>query len=171
MLLFSCNRNSIQNEIKSVLDKKLYFGQLENKILHGNNVCVLSDILLEYEYMYVVYLEDSCKPCYPKFVEWHNKFVDITIPDNFTVLFVIQGNNYDFFMQQVRAIQDVDSHFYVIMDPYSEFIGVNSKIPRWVIDASMLIESGNRIKLVGPPWMNNDMEDMFLKIVNRTIAK
>lgn len=166
MFLVSCQRNGMQKELQSIIGEKLYFGKLQNSTIHGNNVSLLSDILLRYDYVYVIYLEDNCKPCYPKFAEWQKKIVEMTIPDNFTVLFVIQGNNYEFFMHQVRELYNIDNEFCVIMDIYSEFIGVNSGIPRWIIDASILIDSEYRIRMVGVPWINDDMKELFLNKIN-----
>ncbi|NLP14370.1 MAG: hypothetical protein GX383_07885 [Clostridium sp.] len=36
----------------------------------------------------------------------------------------------------------------------------------WIIDASVLIDSENKIKMVGAPWANADMTELFYKTVN-----
>ncbi len=38
-------------------------------------------------------------------------------------------------------------------------------IPKWIIEASFLIDAANSIKMVGTPWINEDMTELFYKIV------
>ena len=51
------------------------------------------------------------------------------------------------------------------MDPEGKFLEQNKEIPRWIIDASVLIDSENKIKMVGAPWLNKDMTELFYKTV------
>jgi len=53
------------------------------------------------------------------------------------------------------------------MDTEFQFLEANKDIPRWIIDASVLIDSENKIKMVGAPWANAAMTELFYKTVNR----
>ena len=90
----------------------------------------------------------------------------IDSPDNYSVLFVIQGDSYETFLNEVLNISYVEDHFYTIMDPEFEFISQNGSIPRWIIDSSVLIDSENKIKMVGAPWVNEDMKNLFYETVS-----
>ena len=69
-------------------------------------------------------------------------------------MFVIQGNSYSEFMTKVLDIEYVDDKFHTIMDPEGKFLEANKDIPRWIIESSVLIDSENKIKMVGAPWLN-----------------
>ncbi|MGQ1947699.1 hypothetical protein ACT3CD_11435 [Geofilum sp. OHC36d9] len=118
------------------------------------------------DYLYVIYLQSGCRSCYPKFIEWQQKMDSIAKPDNYTVLFVIKGDSYEDFMTHVLDIDYIDDKFYTIMDTDGEFFDQNKDIPRWIIDAGILIDTENKIIMVGAPWINEDMMALFNKIVN-----
>jgi hypothetical protein len=101
----------------------------------------INQLLQSYKYKSVIYLQNGCSPCYPKYIEWQQKMDSIDTPEDYTVLFVIKGNSYGEFMDNVLDIEYVDDQFYTIMDSESQFIDANSDIPRWIIDASVLIDS------------------------------
>jgi hypothetical protein len=113
----------------------------------------------------VVYLEDGCQSCYPKFIKWHQKFDSMAVPANHTVLFVIHGKGYSDFMSKVLDLDYVHDKYYTIIDTGGIFLEANKNIPRWIIDASVLIDSENKIKMVGAPWINEDMKNLFYRTV------
>jgi hypothetical protein len=115
----------------------------------------------------VVYLENGCQPCYPKFIDWQQKMDSIGCPENHSVLFVILGNSYEEFFTEVLNVHSVEDHYFTIMDSQYEFLSRNDNIPRWIIDSSVLIDSENKIKMVGAPWINEDMTKLFYEIVSK----
>lgn len=48
----------------------------------------------------------------------------------------------------------------------SLFLSNEWGVELWIIDASVLIDSENKIKMVGAPWANADMTELFYKTVN-----
>ena len=125
----------------------------------------MDELKQQYDYLSVVYLQNGCRPCYPKFIEWQQMADSLHYPDNYSVLFVIQGNSYEGFMNEVLNIDYVEDRYYTIMDPEFKFLEANKDIPRWMLDASVLIDSENRIKMVGAPWLNEEMTELFNSIV------
>jgi hypothetical protein len=89
----------------------------------------------------------------------------LDIKGSHSVLFIIQGDSYSDFMQNVLDLDYVEDKYYTIMDPNSQFLNSNKDIPRWMIDASLLIDRDNKIKMVGAPWVNDDMKNLFFKTV------
>ena len=116
-----------------------------------------------HEYLSVVYIQNSCSPCYPKFIEWQNKMDSIDTPDNYTVLFVIKGDSYGEFMANVLDIEYVEDKYYTIMDPEGKFLANNKDIPRWIIESSILIGPENKIKMMGAPFATPEMTNLFHK--------
>lgn len=58
---------------------------------------------------------------------------------------------------RTTVIEYVDDKFHTIMDPEGKFLEANKDIPRWIIDSSMLIDRDSKIKMVGAPWLNEEM--------------
>jgi hypothetical protein len=162
----SCARPSqTEKELRENINKPLHLGMFET-VRQQNTLLPFDDFRQQYEFLSVVYLQNGCQPCYPKFIEWQHMMDSIGCPANHTVLFVIGGNSYEEFMTEVLNINYVDDHYYTIMDQEFEFLPQNDSIPRWIIDSSVLIDSENKIKMVGAPWINEDMKNLFYETVN-----
>ena len=167
ILIFSCSPpTQTEKDLRENINKPLNFEMFET-VRQGNNLLSLSELKQQFKYLSVVYLQNGCQPCYPKFIEWQHKMDSIGCPDNYSVLFVIQGESYEDFMTEVLDIDYVDDHYYTIMDPEFEFLSQNGSIPKWIINSSVLIDSENKIKMVGAPWINEDMTKLFYEIVSK----
>ena len=163
-ILCSCMRVSqTEQELRNTINKPLHIGILET-VRQRNELLPYPVFRQQHPYLSVVYLQNSCSPCYPKFIKWQQKMDSINTPDNHTVLFVIKGNSYEKFMKNVLEIEYVDDEYYTIMDPDGQFLEANKEIPRWIIDASVLIDSENKIKMVGAPFATPEMTELFHEI-------
>jgi hypothetical protein len=159
--LASCeNLSQKEKELKNTLNKSLNLEPFET-VQRGTNVIPFEDFRHQHNLISVAYLQNSCSPCYPKFIEWQHKMDSIDTPDNYTVLFVIKGDSYGEFMANVLDIKYVVDKFYTIMDPEGNFLENNKDIPKWIIGSSMLINSENKIKMVGAPFANPEMTELF----------
>ena len=165
--IFSCSPPSqTEKELRETINKPIHLEMFET-LRHTNNLLSFNELRQQYDYLSVVYLQNGCQPCYPKFIEWQQMADSLNYPDNYSVLFVIQGNSYEGFMNEVLNIDYVEDRYYTNMDPEYEFLEANKDIPRWIIDASVLIDAENKIKMVGAPWLNEDMTQLFYEIVNK----
>jgi hypothetical protein len=70
-------------------------------------------------------------------------------------------------MTEILDIGYVEDRFYTIMDTERRFMSKNKTIPMWIIDGSILIDPENKIKMVGAPWINEDMTKLFYEIVSK----
>ena len=164
--IFSCSPPSqTEKELRETLNKTLHLEMFET-VRQGNTLLSLDELRQQFDFLSVVYLQNGCQPCYPKFIEWQQKMDSIGVPDNYTALFVIQGESYEEFMAEVLDISYVEDRFYTIMDTERRFMSKNKTIPMWIIDGSILIDPENKIKMVGEPWVNEDMTELFYKTVN-----
>jgi hypothetical protein len=165
-LLMACSQLSqTEKELREVLNTSIQFGTLDT-ITHMGSLLTLKQLCDSYKYKSVVYLENGCMSCYTKFAEWHQKMDSLELGENYTILFVIRGNGYSDFMSKVLDLGYVNDRYYTIMDANYSFLDANENIPSWIIDASVLIDSENKIEMVGEPWLNEDMKNLFYEIVN-----
>jgi hypothetical protein len=49
------------------------------------------------------------------------------------------------------------------MDSETKFVEKNKNSPRWIIDSSILIDSENKIKMVGTPFATPEMTELPFK--------
>lgn len=147
-------------EISKTLNNQIAF-EFFDSISYGKGSLSFSDFRRQYEFISVVFLQEGCAPCYPKFVEWHRKMKSITQPDNYTTLFVINARSYKHFIDGSVGYEHIDERYYHVIDPENRFLQNNSDIPRWIIDRTLLIDQENRIKLIGAPYATEDMTKVF----------
>ena len=153
-IFISCTKLSPkEKELQVSLNKNLNL-QLSETVRQANTVMPFNEFRQQFNHISVVYLQNGCNPCYPKFIEWQNKVDSLDTPFDYTVLFIIGGEEYSEFMKNVLDIEYVEDKFYTIMDSEFRFLENNKDIPRWIIDASVLIDAENKIKMVGAPWLN-----------------
>ena len=165
VVLLSCSLPSqTEKELRENINKPLHLGMFKT-VRQSNTLLSFNEWRQQFQYLSVIYLQNGCHPCYPKFIEWQHKMDSIGCPGNYSVLFVIQGDSYEKFMEEILDIEYVDDRYYTIMDPKFEFLSQNSSIPKWIIDSSVLIDSENKIKMVGAPWTNEEMEKLFYETV------
>jgi hypothetical protein len=164
LIFVACNELSpIEKGLKGNLNKTIHLETLKT-ILQKNAILSFEEFRQKYKNISVVYLQNGCNPCYPKFIKWQQKMDSIEIPDNYTVLFIIKSNSYSEFMSNVLDINYVDDKFYTVLDPEAKFIEKNKDVPRWIIDSSILLDPENKIKMVGAPFATPEMTELFHKI-------
>lgn len=160
----ACKNLSLkEKELRQTINKNLNL-EPSQTVQQANRKLPFDEFMQDHKYLSVVYLQNSCNPCYPKFIKWQQKMDSIDTPDDYTILFVIKGNNYGEFMTNVLDIEYVDDKFYTIMDPEGKFLEANKDIPLWIIDSSILIDEKNKIKMVGAPFATPEMTELFHKI-------
>ncbi|HTO14153.1 MAG TPA: hypothetical protein VLZ83_00145 [Edaphocola sp.] len=166
MMFFSCTQlPQTEKELRENINKTAHLNLFET-VQQANSLLSYKDFRNQNKNLSLVYLQNSCNPCYPKFIEWQQKMDSINTPNDYTVLFIINGDSYNEFMTHVLDIEYVEDKFYVIMDPEGKFLEQNKDIPRWIIDAGILIDAENKIKMVGAPWLNEDMTKLFYKTIS-----
>ncbi len=92
----------------------------------------------------------------------------LDLHEDFTVLFIILGSSYERFMDNLHEsepeYEPAIDRFHVVMDSDYRFLDNNLGIDRWVIDKSLLIDAGNKVKLIGPPFASRRMTELFYTI-------
>jgi len=158
--LISCSNQSVTRDLKSNLNKTINL-EMFDSVRFGDKLLSYKEFRHMYNYISVVYLEDGCEPCYPKFIEWQNVMDSLNKQDDSTVLFIIRGFRYNSFIKRVNEISVFNDHYYTIMDDSLNYLLNNNDIPRWIIDSSVLIGPDNKIKMIGEPWATHEMTELF----------
>lgn len=162
----SCSQLSqSEKELRENINKTLHLSMFET-VQQANTLFTYDEFRNQHKFLSIIYLQNGCQPCYPKFIEWHKKTDSLFINDNYALLFIIEGDNYSDFMSHILDIEYVEDKYYTIMDPDGKFFNQNKNIPGWIINSSILIDAENKIKMVGAPWLNEDMTELFYKTVN-----
>jgi len=147
-------------ELLKILDMTLNVEMIDT-VSQGEAALSWTDFRGKYRNISIVYLQDGCAPCYPKFIEWHKRMEKIAIADDYTVLFVINARDYTSFTRNINLHEAIEEKYYFFIDPRNEFFRYNSSISRPILDRSLLIDSSNRIKMVIEPFANADMTKVF----------
>jgi hypothetical protein len=95
-------------EITKVLDHPIQL-EIFEEVMQGGEVMKYSEFRQKYKYFSIVYLEDGCSPCYAKYIEWHKRFYSIKVPDEYTILFIINALKYEYFVNDVKKIEAIES--------------------------------------------------------------
>ncbi len=168
IISFSCTRlTSEEKMIKETMGKTARIGMFES-VRQGDSKIPFGEFRDRHPFISLVYLEDGCAPCYPRFIEWQTRMDTLDLNDDFTVLFIILGSSYERFMDNLHEFEPeykpANDRFHAVMDPDYRFLDNNPDIDRWVIDKSLLIDSGDKIKLIGPPFASKRMAELFYTI-------
>ena len=161
-ILAGCSNQQPQTarEMEKVINKYLDVMMFDS-VSYGNGTVSFADFRKQYEFISVVFLQEGCAPCYPKFVEWHRKMESVSHPENYTTLFIINAGSYKHFTDGSVGYEQIDERYYHVIDPGNRFLRNNSNIPRWIIDRTLLIDRENKIKLIGAPYSTEDMTKVF----------
>jgi hypothetical protein len=101
LLVFSCSQpTQTEKDLRATINKEVSL-EIFDLVRRGNTFLTLDELKQQYDYLSVVYLQNGCRPCYPKFIEWHESLDSMKVGDSYTVLFVIAGQNYSDFMAKV----------------------------------------------------------------------
>lgn len=163
-VLLSCNRlSNEEKELYATINKTVNL-DFYDEVRYIDSLISFKEFRHRFDYISIVYLENGCKPCYSKYINWQNKMNSMILDNKSTVLFIEQGDSYDGFIDKVNKIDSVKNRFYFIEDYNFRFLFKNAEIPRWIINRSLLIDKENKIKLIGEPFASPEMEVLYKKI-------
>ena len=136
ILLFSCSQLTPEEKmINATLGKTAQIGMFES-VRQGDREIPFGEFRNRYPFISLVYLEDGCAPCYPRFIEWQTRMDTLDLHEDFTVLFVILGSSYERFMDNLHEYEpeyeQANERFHMVIDADYRFPDNNPDIDRWV---------------------------------------
>jgi hypothetical protein len=159
--IISCNRLSpIELEIRETLGKKVNL-EMITKIQDKNEFINFDKFRNKYKYIHLVYLKNSCAPCYSTYIRWQKEMSLINKPDDYTVLFIINGNSYNEFISEATKAGFETDYFYTFMDSDDTFTNGNKNISQSMIKRTLLIDDKNQVVLIGSPFSTDEMRKVF----------
>ncbi|MEX2410988.1 MAG: hypothetical protein WD607_06370 [Candidatus Paceibacterota bacterium] len=170
MAIISCNSlTPEEKEIKATLGKIVETGMF-SFVQEGNSPIAYNEFRGRYRHISLVYLEDGCRPCFPRYIEWQTRMDTMDLNHDFTVLFIINGMSFDGFLANLlESNPEYDlskDRFHVIIDSEQQFLNANHDIPRQILDKSLLIDKENRVRLIGHPFASPQIAELFYRICN-----
>jgi len=167
--LISCTQlTSEEQVIKDSLNKSIDLGMFEEVIKSDTSVS-FEGFRNRFSYLFLVYLQDGCKPCFQEYVLWQNQMKDLDIADNFTILFIIHSESYEKFISDLMIYEPefdlLSERFFLVIDPDQKYVDANSNIDPRIIEKSIMIDDKNKIKLIGRPFASKQMTELFQNII------
>ncbi len=163
----SCKRkNNIYEEIEESLGKELNLSIVDT-VWKGEQHIGFNEFREKYKYISVVCLKEGCEPCYPNFIKWQEKMDSVGMAPNSTLLFVIQGGKTKHFLKEVQSIKKLERDSYVVYDKNFKYSYYNKQFPTWVVNAGILINERNIVRLVGAPFGNEEMTKLYREICSQ----
>lgn len=164
---YSCN-NLSQNEKKilEIINNPICLEIFDSIQVNDKNKISYDEFRKSYKFILIIYLVDSCNPCYSKYHEWNKRSDNLKDYENFNMLFIIQGYSFESFISNVRSIGLIKGNYNIIIDPYRKFVEFNN-LPVWLMnDAFILIDNNNKVRLIGNPFATPDMTKLFYSIIS-----
>ncbi len=161
-------KSNIENKLSKIINKKINLNCFSDNLIrhpHGK-LMSFTEFREFYDFITIIYLSNDCRPCYIDFIEWQNKIDSISQTDNHTLLFVVKENNYEIFMEKVLEYGFLEDKYYTTFDTTDFFLLKNNYLPYWAFNSGILIDKENKIKMVGKPWVNDDMLKLFYKTID-----
>ena len=152
-----------ERELHNALNQSINLDMFK-KVYSKDTVLNFRDFRKQYKYISVVYLLNGCQTCYQEFIDWQKKMELIKTSKDYTVLFIIRGDSYEKLMSNIKKTEPIENNYYVIMDPTFKYINETIDIPKWIRDSSPLIDKENKIKMIGKPWINKNITELFYRV-------
>jgi hypothetical protein len=166
LCLTSCkNLSSDEKEIITTIGKQVNI-EMFKVALNNNDKINMQKFRNKYKYIYLVYLQIDCMPCYMTYNNWQQEFSRIKNKDNVTILYIINGDSYNNFINEASKYGLAENDYYSVIDPNNEFIMRNNNISLSIIKKSILIDEKNKIRLIGSPFITPEMTKLFNTIIS-----
>lgn len=128
--------------------------------------CTFEELIDKYDYLSLVYVDRTCAVCRAALVEWMDNAdkVEKIAPDKYNVLFIYRGEDDPRKYVEINLGDASRFPFYVLPDADFGFL-LSNDIADDVLDASVLIDKKCKIRLVGEPFVNGKIEDLYRNVI------
>jgi hypothetical protein len=115
-----------------------------------------------YPFLTINYVDENCSACKVKIIDWCNNINKIPESKNLAHLFIYRGNDHG---KYLSFSCEGAFPFFVMPSKDFTYIHNNPKIDRQIIDAGFLIDKNNKIKVIGDPFLSENMRYLVAKMV------
>lgn len=120
----------------------------------------------QYPYIIVNYVDEECSTCKFKLKQWYKNSDKLLQIDGLGYVFIFRGKNYQNFIKYTIG-KNSDYPFFFLSSEEFTYIINNPRIDRQIIDAGFLLDSNNRIQIIGSPLDSPKLGKMINKIVKQ----
>ena len=163
--IFSCKTNMKEKCFNQLIGQKIIFPK-ELTLNKNNKDTLIPDLFKRRAKLIILYDTVGCTPCRIKHLKDWNYILELSqqLNENFYPLFIIQPNVED--SLQTRIILS-DFNFPVLYDPNKVFTKQNSFLLNECNYNVFLIDSMNKIILIGDPNTNNKLRQLYIETIKK----
>lgn len=161
----SCNNQKIEKRVDNVLGSTVKFSNIKTVYFNEEEIS-FKEFRERYKYISIVCLKNNCKPCNDILYNWKDYYLNKVDTDDYSVLFIIEAESKIQLFQEYKMLSIDYSNAYFFIDSTSIFLNDNAKISTWAIDKSILIDYNNKIRMIGVPWLDENMRDLFFRVIS-----
>jgi len=159
-IIFSCDDSSkkeriIQNELESRIGDKLFLP-------------FISDSLNSTKFKIVTFVNGDCPSCVNELDLWENILPEFSKNDSVTLLIYLYSSNFDYLKRTCKVLSDPS--VIVLMDQKKTFY-IRNNLPENKLFHTFLINKNDEILLVGNPIRSKQLENLYLKLLERDFKK
>lgn len=164
--ILSCQNQKINQVVHQWANKEIIFPE---KLSYSIEIDSIWNNLLSHEYKILVAVDsNTCTECHLKLYEWKKLIQEIdSITNNTAFLFIIHTKDYSL----LDIIKENNKFNYPIIYDYDNKIGKLNKFPRNFLFQTFLLDSNNKIILVGNPIGNKYLWDLYKQIITNTLKE
>ena len=161
-ILRSIHSTELQKEIHSWIGYKLNFPD-DIQMISGDSS------MLHKPYKILIYIDDEeCTSCSLKLWDWNDmyeKVFNIIVPDKLSIIILFDGREKEDILMHVRH---VNWEMPVLWDQ-NGVINQQRKFPKQIRMRCMLLDSDNKVLVVGNPLYSHSIYDLYLKLLTKKI--
>jgi hypothetical protein len=163
---FLHTRNSITNRMKELYGMKVFLPVEEMLLISPIDKEYTFDVEAKYK-MVVFYDSLSCSPCaYNNMYIWNDFIEEVHKANERVEFYFIMNPSKDNLNSLFQAMQSPSSFSeFILIDTLNAFTKANKMLPAEQIYHCMLLDSRNRIKLIGDPTRSNHLRDLYFKTI------
>lgn len=162
LICFACQDQEIKRNIRLWLNKKII---LPVKLHYTPEIDSIWNNLLSHKYKIMTVVDsNTCTDCHLNLYEWKKLIQEIdSITNNTAFLFIIHSKDYAL----VNIIKEKNKFNYPIIYDYDNKIGKLNNFSHDPRFQTFLLDSNNKVILLGNPTKNPYMWDLYKKIIQR----
>lgn len=169
ILCFGCAIGQKENDsnyktLKLLLNKEIIIDEQLFTEIEGSTSLLNIQLINDLPFKIVTVISLDCGDCIESMENWVKNISELQIP----LLIIICGNNSNYAKDLIlKSEKKID---FILFDKDDNFVNVNN-IPDELIFRTFLLDSDNKIKVIGNPIENPKVKILYDREIEKTISK
>lgn len=113
----------------------------------------------------ISWLDGNCQSCINNLGRWEEEIIQKLNPNRVNFFFIIYTDDYEYFKKII--FPDISIDIPIFIDVNNDFINANELYDLDNYLLTFLIDYEGKIKLVGNPLMNNELQSLYFQEINK----